>query len=78
MAAGGRSTGGKTLVGELGRELWISRDGKNKKIVGKDGMEVINMKPGDAIVPNNLTESLIRGGMSSAYDGAGKGARDNW
>lgn len=78
MASGGRSPGGKTLVGELGRELWISRDGKNKKIVGKDGMEVINMKPGDAIVPNNLTESLIRGGMSSAYDGAGKGSLENW
>lgn len=76
MASGGRSPGGKTLVGELGRELWISRDGKNKKIVGKDGMEVINMKPGDAIVPNNLTESLIRGGMSSASDGLG--ALDNW
>lgn len=76
MASGGQSTGGDTLVGELGRELWISRDGKNKKIVGKHGMEVINTKPGDAIVPNNLTERLIRGGMSSAA--SGKGPLDNW
>ena len=73
MASGGkRSHGGKTLVGELGRELWISRDGKRQKVVGKNGMEVITMRPGDAIVPNNLTEALIRGGMSQAYDG------DNW
>ena len=78
MASGGQSKGGRTLVGELGRELWISRDGKNKKIVGKDGMEVINMKPGDAIVPNNLTEQLIRGGMRSAASGAGTGALENW
>lgn len=76
MASGGQSAGGDTLVGELGRELWISRDGKNKKIVGKHGMEVINTKPGDAIVPNNLTERLIRGGMSSAA--SGKGPLDNW
>ena len=34
MAGGGNSHGGRTLVGELGRELWISRDGKRQKVVG--------------------------------------------
>lgn len=77
MAGGGRSTGGKTLVGELGRELWISRDGKRQKIVGKNGMEVITMRRGDAIVPNNITESLIRGGMSQAANGLWSGANSS-
>lgn len=77
MASGGRSTGGKTLVGELGRELWISRDGKRQKIVGKNGMEVITMRRGDAIVPNNITESLIRGGMSQAANGLWSGANSS-
>ena len=71
MAFGGRSNGGRTLVGELGRELYISRDGKQKRIVGKNGMEVITLQKGDAIVPNNITESLISGGMSSAASGTG-------
>lgn len=74
MASGGRSRGGKTLVGELGRELWISRDGKRQKIVGAKGMEVIQMRRGDAIVPNDMTEALIRGGISSAYGGSWGGS----
>lgn len=65
MATGGKSLGGKTLVGELGPEQWISRDGKHSKIVGKHGMEVINTRPGDAIVPANLTAGLLRGGISA-------------
>ena len=69
MAAGGQSRGGRTLVGELGRELWISRDGKRQRVVGNNGMEIIRMQPGDAIVPNNITEQLIRGGMSNAAGG---------
>ena len=63
MASGGQSLGGKTLVGELGPEQWISRDGKHSKIVGLNGMEVINTRPGDAIVPANLTAQLMRGGI---------------
>lgn len=77
MAGGGRSTGGKTLVGELGRELWISRDGKRQKLVGKNGMEVITMRRGDAIVPNNMTEALIRGGMSQAAGGLWEGTNSS-
>ena len=71
MAIGGQSRGGRTLVGELGPELWISRDGKHQRVVGKNGMEVIRMKAGDAIVPANYTAALIRGGMSSAWQGSG-------
>lgn len=70
MASGGKSVGGKTLVGELGPEQWISRDGKHSKIVGKHGMEVIDTKRGDAIVPANITAGLIRGGLKQSYDGA--------
>ena len=77
-ASGGNAVGGKTLVGELGPEQWISRDGKHSKIVGLHGMEVIDTKPGDAIVPANLTAGLIRGGMRQAYDGADStGSLDN-
>lgn len=77
-ASGGNAVGGKTLVGELGPEQWISRDGKRSKIVGIHGMEVIDTKPGDAIVPANLTAGLIRGGMRQAYDGADStGSLDN-
>ena len=62
-ASGGNAVGGKTLVGELGPEQWISRDGKHSKFVGLHGMEVIDTKPGDAIVPANLTAGLIHGGI---------------
>lgn len=62
-ASGGNAVGGKTLVGELGPEQWISRDGKRSKFVGLHGMEVINTKPGDAIVPANLTAGLMHGGI---------------
>ena len=46
-------------------------------------MEVIRTKPGDAIVPNNYTEAIIRGGMGSAAGGTrwgginGSGALSN-
>lgn len=62
-ASGGNAVGGKTLVGELGPEQWISRDGKRSKFVGLHGMEVIDTKPGDAIVPANLTAGLMHGGI---------------
>ena len=62
-ASGGNAVGGKTLVGELGPEQWISRDGEHSKFVGLHGMEVINTKPGDAIVPANLTAGLMHGGI---------------
>lgn len=62
-ASGGNAVGGKTLVGELGPEQWISRDGKHSKFVGLHGMEVIDTKPSDAIVPANLTAGLMHGGI---------------
>lgn len=68
-ASGGNAIGGKTLVGELGPEQWISRDGKHHKFVGLHGMEVIDTKPGDAIVPANLTAGLMRGNIPHQADG---------
>lgn len=68
-ASGGNAVGGKTLVGELGPEQWISRDGKHHKFVGLHGMEVIDTKPGDAIVPANLTAGLMRGNIPRQADG---------
>lgn len=77
-ASGGNAVGGKTLVGELGPEQWISRDGKHSKFVGLRGMEVINTKPGDAIVPANLTAGLMRGGIPhQASGGVWGGANAN-
>lgn len=77
-ASGGNAVGGKTLVGELGPEQWISRDGKHSKFVGLHGMEVINTKPGDAIVPANLTAGLIHGGIPhQASGGVWGGANAN-
>lgn len=77
-ASGGNAVGGKTLVGELGPEQWISRDGKHSKFVGLHGMEVINTKPGDAIVPANLTAGLMRGGIPhQAPGGVWGGANAN-
>lgn len=77
-ASGGNAVGGKTLVGELGPEQWISRDGKHSKFVGLHGMEVINTKPGDAIVPANLTAGLMRGGIPhQASGGVWGGANAN-
>ena len=77
-ASGGNAVGGKTLVGELGPEQWISRDGKHSKFVGLHGMEVINTKPGDAIVPANLTAGLMRGSIPhQASGGVWGGANAN-
>lgn len=60
---------GRVLVGEVGPELWIDKSGKKQRVVGKNGMEIINIKKGDAIVPADITQSLMRGSLAGNYAG---------
>lgn len=62
---------GRVLVGEVGPELWIDKSGKKQRVVGKNGMEIINIKKGDAIVPADITQSLMRGSLAGNYAGGG-------
>ena len=55
----GEPRGGKTLVGELGREIWVSGD--KFKTVGEDGAELIDMKRGDIIFNAEDTEKILKG-----------------
>lgn len=72
-AYGGVSSGGKTLVGELGPELRVS-DGKYS-IVGANGAEFINLKKNDIIFSTEQTAGLFNGrsgirGTAMAYGNA--------
>lgn len=72
-AYGGVSSGGKTLVGELGPELRVS-DGKYS-IVGANGAEFINLKKNDIIFSAEQTTGLFKGrsgirGAAMAYGNA--------
>lgn len=72
-AYGGVSSGGKTLVGELGPELRVS-DGKYS-IVGANGAEFINLKKNDIIFSTEQTTGLFKGrsgirGTAMAYGNA--------
>ena len=72
-AYGGVSSGGKTLVGELGPELRVS-DGKYS-IVGANGAEFINLKKNDIIFSTEQTAGLFKGrsgirGAAMAYGNA--------
>lgn len=58
---------GRVLVGEVGPELWIDKSGKKQRVVGKNGMEIINIKKGDAIVPADITQALMRGSLAGNY-----------
>lgn len=57
------ATGGKTLVGELGRELVVS--GSRYYTVGENGAEFVNLKRGDIVFNNADTEKIFSG-----YSGA--------
>lgn len=64
-ANGGVSSGGKTLVGEEGRELVVDRYGGTFSTVGDNGAEFVNL-PKDAIVFNHAqTEQLLKNGHTS-------------
>lgn len=64
---GQSSRSGRILVGEVGPELWIDKSGKKQRVVGKHGMEVINVQKGDAIVPADITQALMRGSLAGNY-----------
>lgn len=51
--------GGRTLVGELGRELVVSGD--RYYTVGEHGAEFVNLKPGDIVFNNRDTEKIFAG-----------------
>ena len=79
-AYGGISSGGKTLVGELGPELRVS-DGKYS-IVGANGAEFINLKKNDIIFSTEQTTGLFKGrsgirGTAMAYGNAFAGGTSN-
>lgn len=79
-AYGGVSSGGKTLVGELGPELRVS-DGKYS-IVGANGAEFINLKKNDIIFSTEQTAGLFKGrsgirGTAMAYGNAFAGGTNN-
>ena len=79
-AYGGVSSGGKTLVGELGPELRVS-NGKYS-IVGANGAEFINLKKNDIIFSTEQTAGLFKGrsgirGTAMAYGNAFAGGTNN-
>lgn len=62
--------GGKTLVGELGRELVVSNG--RYYTVGEKGAEFVNLNPGDIVFSNDDTERILSGspgGRGSALAG---------
>ncbi len=56
------------MVGEEGIELKIDKDGK-QEMVGMNGPELIHVKPGDTIVPHNVTDMITKGKIKQHYDG---------
>ena len=59
LAKGTKSAkGGKTLVGEEGREIVINPDG-TAYIVGTDGAEIVDLQKGAQVIPNSETEKIL-------------------
>ncbi len=50
---------GRTLVGELGRELWVHAKDGSFETVGEGGAEFIRTEKGDLIFDHLLTEELL-------------------
>lgn len=59
----GNKEPGKTLVGELGQELWINKNTGRWQTVGDNGAEFINLKKGDIIFNHEQTEQLLTNGF---------------
>ena len=58
----GTKEGGRTLVGELGQELWVHSGSGTFETVGDNGAEFINTKKGDIIFNHLQTEQLLNKG----------------
>lgn len=57
------------VVGEIGEELVVHRDGTSQ-IVGRKGAELVHLDKGDTVIPANVT-SLIQQGRISGYPTGG-------
>ena len=55
----GAKKGGRTLVGELGQELWVHSADGTFETVGNNGAEFINIKPNDIIFNHLQTKQLL-------------------
>ena len=55
----GAKKGGRTLVGELGQELWVHSADGTFETVGNNGAEFINLKPNDIIFNHLQTKQLL-------------------
>ena len=61
------SPGGKTLVGELGREMVVDRSTGTYHTVGDNGPEFVNLKPGDIVFNHEQTEDLMSNGHTGSH-----------
>lgn len=69
-ALGGTAKKGKNLTGEDGKEIVVSKDGKQYKVVGTYGAEIVDMEGGETVIPHNETERILsknNGSNGSAY-----------
>lgn len=55
----GAKTGGRTLVGELGQEIWVHSADGTFETVGDNGAEFIDIRPDDIIFNHLQTEQLL-------------------
>lgn len=55
----GTKTGGRTLVGELGQEIWVHSSDGTFETVGDNGAEFIDIRPDDIIFNHLQTKQLL-------------------
>ena len=58
------------MVGEIGEELVVHRDGTSQ-VVGKKGAELVHLDKGDTVIPANVTSLIQQGKISGYPTGAG-------
>lgn len=62
--------GANSFVGEEAEELVVSKDGK-QRLVGQHGAELVHLKPGDTVIPANVTKMIQNGEIGAYANGAG-------